>query len=66
MTFSWTIFALVLLYFMPTAAAVATNNRNRFDIFGLNLFAGWTFIGWIIALVWAFTKSRNGNRRIGR
>jgi len=30
------------------------NNNNTHAIFVLNLFLGWTFIGWVLALVWAF------------
>lgn len=42
------------LYFLPTA--VGWNKRNSMAILALNLFLGWTFIGWVIALVWALTK----------
>ncbi len=41
------------LYFLPTIAG--RKKRNRYAIFVLNLFLGWTGIGWIIALVWALT-----------
>jgi len=29
---------------------------NMDAILILNLFLGWTFLGWVIALVWAFTN----------
>lgn len=42
------------LYFLP--AIVGARKDNAFAIFMLNLLAGWTFIGWIVAMVWACTK----------
>jgi hypothetical protein len=49
------IFLLVslFLYFLP--AYLARNRSNFTAILVLNLLAGWTFIGWIIALVWALS-----------
>jgi hypothetical protein len=41
------------LYFLPTI--VGYNKSNAGAIFLLNLFLGWTFIGWVVALVWAST-----------
>lgn len=41
------------VYFLPTFIAAFRNHRNAVAIMLLNLFAGWTFIGWIGALVWS-------------
>jgi len=41
----------LLLYFVP--AIIAHNKRDFAAIFLVNLFLGWTVIGWIVALVWA-------------
>lgn len=41
------------LYFLPTI--VGWNKRNSGAILTLNLLLGWTFIGWVVALVWAMT-----------
>jgi T4 superinfection immunity protein/putative oligomerization/nucleic acid binding protein len=41
------------LYFLPTIIAMIRNKSNRGAIFLLNLFLGWTFVGWIVSLVWA-------------
>ena len=46
--------AIVLLYFVP--AIVGKDKSNAKAIFALNLLLGWTFVGWVIALVWALTK----------
>ena len=42
-----------LIYFLPTIVALVRHKRNVVSILLLNLFLGWTLIGWIIALVWA-------------
>jgi TM2 domain-containing membrane protein YozV len=47
--------ASAFLYFLPSIVGAARGKRNAGAIFALNLFTGWTFIGWIIALVWALT-----------
>jgi len=44
----------LLLYFLP--AIIGRRKTNAFAIFILNLLAGWTFVGWVGALVWACTK----------
>jgi hypothetical protein len=53
------LFGLVVLciafYFAPTMFACSSKKRNTTAIFILNVFTGWTVIGWIIALVWSFT-----------
>lgn len=52
------VFMLVslFLYFLP---AYLGRNRSDFTaILVLNLLAGWTFIGWIIALVWALSSGK--------
>lgn len=43
------------LYFLPTIFAAVRRSRSLLGIVLLNIFAGWTFIGWIIALVWSLT-----------
>jgi hypothetical protein len=44
-----------LIYFLPTIVALVRHKRNVVSVLLLNLFLGWTLIGWIIALVWAST-----------
>src|SRR5580698_1838338 len=52
---SWVLLlAIVGFYFLPTI--VAGRHPNSSAIFVLNLLLGWTFVGWVIALVWACTK----------
>jgi len=52
------IIGLGALYFLPTIVASADGHRNAFAIFILNLLLGWMLIGWVIALIWAFTKDK--------
>lgn len=40
-------------YFFPTLIALIRRKSNAGAIFILNFFLGWTFIGWIVSLVWA-------------
>lgn len=42
------------LYFLP--AILGRKKRNANAIFAFNLLLGWTFLGWVAALVWALTK----------
>ena len=45
--------AFVLLYFFPTVIAAVRKHRELHAIFELNALLGWTFVGWVLALVWA-------------
>ena len=45
------------LYFLPTLIALARGTHNTVGIFLLNLFLGWTGIGWLIALMIAIFSS---------
>ena len=42
-----------IFYFLPSIIALARSKRNTLSIFFLNLFLGWTLVGWVVALVWA-------------
>jgi hypothetical protein len=42
-----------VMYFLPSIVALARNKRDTAAILLLNLFLGWTVIGWVVALVWA-------------
>ncbi len=44
------------IYFIPTIVASSNKKRNVVGIFVLNLFFGWTLIGWVGSLVWACCK----------
>jgi hypothetical protein len=42
-----------VMYFLPSIIALVRSKRDITAILLLNLFLGWTFIGWVVALVWA-------------
>lgn len=50
--------ALLIVYFLPTLVAYTRKHTNAVAILILNIFTGWTFVGYIVALVWAFTTQR--------
>ncbi|MGA0599192.1 superinfection immunity protein [Caulobacter sp. KR2-114] len=43
------------VYFLPTLIAFGRRKRNAGAILALNLFLGWTLLGWVLALVWSLT-----------
>jgi hypothetical protein len=45
--------SLLVLYFIPMANAHDQAHPNAVMISLLNVFLGWTLIGWIVAFVWA-------------
>jgi hypothetical protein len=47
-----------LLYFLPAIIALVRERHDKLSIFLLNLFLGWSIIGWIVALVWACKNDR--------
>ncbi len=49
---------LVVLYFVPTMVALNVNHKNKLSVILLNIFLGWTIIGWVGALVWSAMKTQ--------
>lgn len=54
-TYFWIILAL---YLLPTIVAFMRRHHQRAAITLLNLFLGWTALGWIAALIWSATATR--------
>lgn len=48
---------VTLFELIPWMIAVLRGHNNKMPIFLLCFFLGWTIIGWIIALIWAFTDN---------
>jgi len=46
---------ILVLYFVPAIVAHSRKHPKRTAIRILNILAGWTFIGWVGALVWAYS-----------
>lgn len=55
-------FAFMVLmgaYFLPTILAALRGNSSTLGVGVLNFFTGWTFVGWVVALVWALSGERD-------
>jgi ABC-type transport system involved in cytochrome c biogenesis permease component len=50
------ILILIVPYFAPAIVAFMRGHHQKWAIFALDLFLGWTFLGWVGALVWSLTK----------
>ena len=46
---------IAALYFLPAIVARRRRHHNTAAITALNLLAGWTAVGWVVAFVWACT-----------
>jgi hypothetical protein len=46
-----------LLYFLPAIVAAARHTHNSAAIALLNVFLGWTLIGWFLALIMALASA---------
>ena len=47
---------LLLLYFAPSIVALIREHHNKAPIIVINLFLGWTFLGWVVALAMAVSQ----------
>jgi len=48
----------IAVYFFPALVAFHGGKRNRGAILVLNLFLGWTLLGWVGSLIWAMVAPR--------
>ncbi len=55
---------LFIPYFVPSIIAFARKHRNAVPILLLNIFLGWTLLGWIGALIWSLTTPTEIRRPI--
>jgi hypothetical protein len=49
---------MVAAYFAPSIVANRRAHHQGGAILTLNLLLGWTMIGWIVAMIWAMTATR--------
>lgn len=47
----------IFVYLLPAFVALQRKHVNTTAICVLNILVGWSFIGWVAALVWALVKS---------
>jgi hypothetical protein len=50
---AWVVAVFTFAYMLPWAIAATRGRSNQAAIGVLNLFLGWSFIGWVVALVMA-------------
>ncbi|MBF8805379.1 superinfection immunity protein [Pseudomonas asiatica] len=53
---------LVALYFLPMIIAWSRGHHNKAPIFLLNLFLGWTGLGWLAALIWSVSSIKRSGK----
>ena len=51
----YAVLVFAALYFVPWIVAARRRHPNTQAIAVLNVLAGWTFLGWVVAIVWAST-----------
>ena len=51
----------IVIYFLPTICAYSRGHQNKDPVFILNLFLGWTLLGWVVSLAWAFTAVQSSD-----
>lgn len=54
--------AAIALYFLPAViASFVRNHPNAGPIAAINIFLGWTLLGWVVALAWSLTGPNMAN-----
>src|SRR5262249_51267382 len=56
------VFLSVAIYVLPTLVAIRRHDQHAFDIAVLDIFVGWTIVGWAAALIWSLIDSTNSKR----
>ncbi|MDD5176762.1 MAG: superinfection immunity protein [Sterolibacterium sp.] len=51
------------LYLLPTYEAWRKKHTNLTAIALVNIFLGWSLLGWVVALVWAFKRPESQNKK---
>lgn len=56
---AWFLFVFgAIAYFIPTIVAIGRKHASAGGIIVLNVLLGWSVIGWIVALAWAFSSPK--------
>jgi uncharacterized protein YqhQ len=48
--------AVAILYFLPSIVAHKRDHNNATAIILINVFFGWTILGWFASLIWAVSN----------
>jgi hypothetical protein len=54
---AWVLIIGFAFYMLPAWLSYARGMSDRWSVFFLNLFLGWTLLGWVGALCWAVSGS---------
>ena len=49
------------IYFLPSIVALSRNMPAALGVCAVNLFLGWTLVGWLVALAWAVSAPAPGH-----
>ena len=52
----------LVVYFVPTLVAFARGVPNKGSVLVVNLFLGWTLVGWVVSLAMAARTAQPGPR----
>ena len=55
----------LFIYFLPLFVAMARGCKSTLGIFVVDLFLGWSLIGWVVALAWAVSGEKQLKPSIG-
>lgn len=53
MEFTILVLLAITLYFLPTIIAYQRDHDSMITIFFIDLFLGWTLLGWLACVIWA-------------
>lgn len=56
------VFSIIGLYFLPIIVASSRKNKSIGSIAVINIFLGWTLLGWVIALAMAYSSNTESNK----
>jgi hypothetical protein len=54
---------LCVIHFLPSIVAFSREHPRRITLLVLNILVGWTLIGWIVLLIWAFARPSSNVHR---
>jgi hypothetical protein len=54
---------LLALYALPAYVALWRGHRRQHAIFIVDIFLGWTLVGWLAALAWSLSPNIKNKRR---
>ena len=55
-------FVCFYIYFLPSFIAHGRSRKDKGAIIALNTLLGFTFVGWVVALVWSLTGERGSEQ----